>query len=141
MICKASILSVIYVVNVTQNAELFCPQKTSVFRKCGVFCLPQMRKMKKKTKKKNKQNVGSTARTRDLNFAVHRSNHYSIPPSLERKLKLAYIKKLKIFFSSQKKNYKITFVGITDEILWAKFGDPVTSIFVKNSQKRKNYFF
>ncbi len=35
MICKASIISVIYVVNVTQNAELFCPKKT--------LRLPQMR--------------------------------------------------------------------------------------------------
>ncbi len=37
MICKASILSVIYVVHFTQNAELFCPKKPSVFRKCGVY--------------------------------------------------------------------------------------------------------
>ncbi len=74
--------------------SFFAPKKTSVFRKCGVF-LPSAN-----AEDEIKKIVGSTARTRDLNFAFHRSNHYSIPPSLESKLKIAYIKTLKIFFSS-----------------------------------------
>ncbi len=44
-------------------------------------------------------------------------------------------------FSSYKKIYKIRFVDTTDEIIWANFGDFVTSIFVKNSQKQKKIFF
>ena len=97
MICKASILSVIYVVNFTQNAELFLPQKTSVFRKCGVY-LSSANAEDEITKKEQKKIVGSATRTRDRNFAVHRSNRYSILPSLESEHKIVYIKKLKIFF-------------------------------------------
>ena len=88
MTCKASIISVIYVVNFTQNAELFLQKKGPPSANAeGFFCLPEDEK-----KQKNK-NFGSTARTRDLKFAVHRSNHYAITPSLESGLKTAYIKK------------------------------------------------
>ncbi len=56
MICKASIVSVIYVVTFTQNAELFCPKKLSVFRKCGVFFASSaFAEDKKETKKCRKQ--------------------------------------------------------------------------------------
>ncbi len=52
MICKASIVSAIYVVKFQKNAELFLAKKRSAFRKCGgFFCLPQMRKIKKAKKK------------------------------------------------------------------------------------------
>ncbi len=61
--------------------------------------------------------------------------------SLVSDLKRAYIKKIPNFFLSYRKNYKIRFVGITDEIFWANFGVPVTSIFVKNSKKRKSLLF
>ncbi len=71
-------------------------KKCSAFRKCGVL-LSSANAEDEKTKKKK---VGSKARTRDFNFADHRSTHYSIPPSLESKLKIAYIKKVKIFFST-----------------------------------------
>ncbi len=77
--------------------SFFCPKKPSVFRKCGVY-LPSVNAEDEITKKNNKKKiVGSTTRTRDRNFAVHRSNRYSIPPSLDSEHKIAYIKKLKIF--------------------------------------------
>ena len=41
----------------------------------------------------------------------------------------------------REKNHKIKFVGNINAINWVKFGHPVTSFFVKNSQKRKNHFF
>ncbi len=54
--------------------------------------------------KKEKKNVGIEARTRDLNLAVHRSTHYSIPPSVHIDIEIEYIKKTKnIFFKLQKK--------------------------------------
>ncbi len=76
--------------------------------------LPQMRRFflssanaeDEKTKKKK---GGSKSRTRDLNFADHRSTHYSIPPSLESKLKIVYIhckKSQNIFFDLEKKIIK-----------------------------------
>ena len=133
MICIVSIVSAIYVVKFQKNAELFLAKKRSAFRKCGVF----LSSANAEDKKHKKNNVGSTAaRTRALTFAVHCSNHYSIPTSLESRLKIAYIKKNSKYFFRVKKNYKITFVGIPDKILWANFGDPVTSSFDKNSQKR-----
>ncbi len=75
-----------------------------------------------------------------MSLTVHRSTHYSTPPSLIFEVKIAYMKKLKLFFSSYRKNYKIKFVGNIDAINWVKFGHPVTSIFAKNSQKRINLF-
>ncbi len=51
------------------------------------------------------------------------------------------MKKMYKKISSYRKNYKIRFVGITDDIFWANFGVPVTSIFVKNSQKGKSILF
>ena len=134
MICKASIVSVIYVVTFTQNAELFCPKKLSVFRKCGVFFASSAFAEDKKKQKMSEARL-------EPGTSILPSFALTTTPShlLQRVISKQRIsKKLKIFFSSQKKNYKITFVGITDEILWANFGDPVTSIFVKNSQKRKN---
>ncbi len=77
MICIASIVSAIYVVKFQKKAELFWLKK-------GFF---------EDIKNQEKKFVGSKARTRDLHFAVHRSNHYSIPLSLEGKLKITYIKK------------------------------------------------
>ena len=87
MICIASIVSAIYVVKFQKKAELFLAKKRSAFRKCGGFF--------EDIKNQEKKIVGSKARTRDLHFAVHRSNHYSIPLSLEGKLKITYIKKTK----------------------------------------------
>ncbi len=75
--------------------------------------LPQMRRVflssaNAEDKKQPKNFFGSTAaRTRDLTFAIQCSNHYSIPPSLESRLKIAYIKKSsKYFFRVRKKIIK-----------------------------------
>ncbi len=89
MICKASIVSAIYVVKFQKNAELFLAKKGPPSANAEFFCLPQMRK-----KKIEKKIVGSKAQTRHLNLAVHHSNHYSIPPSLESELKIECVKKL-----------------------------------------------
>ena len=95
MICKASIVSAIYVVKFQKNAEDFLAKKPSVCRKCGgFFCLPQMRKMKK--------NRVARRLEPGISFStVHRSSHYSIPPSLESKPKIVYIKK------TQKNNFEL----------------------------------
>ncbi len=68
-------------------------KKSCAFRKCGAFgkkekATPSANAEDKKTEK----NFTSGARTRVLNFAIHRSNHYSIPPSLDYEVKIAYIK-------------------------------------------------
>ncbi len=75
----------------------------------------------KRTKKIGSRGWGSNPR-----LTVHRSNHYSTPPSLVNYLKIAYIKKLG-FFSSQKKVYKIKIFGYSIARNCVNFGDSVTS--------------
>ncbi len=125
--------------------SFFDKKKSSAFRKCGVFFgkkrklrLPQMRKIKKNKKKK------LSAAGLEPGFIILPSSALPTTPSrssLVTYLKITYIKKFQFFFQVTEKNYKIRFVGITDEIFWANFGVLVTSIFVKNSQKRKSILF
>ena len=61
--------------------------------------------------------------------------------ALANALKIAYIKKTRKKILSYKMFHKIRFVGTTDEIVLANFGDNVTRSFVKNSQKREKIFF
>ena len=102
------------------------------FRKCGRF---GQKKQKKKLAAVGLEPGISVSLTTTLPTTPSRH-------SLIIGLKIAYIKKLKLFFSRYEKNYKIRFVGNTDATNWVKFGHHVTSIFVKNYQKlKKNNFF
>ena len=109
-----------------------CPQKTPpsanaeflfAFRKCGGFF----------EQKKNIVSIG--IRTWVHRFARHRVTHYSTVLSLAWEGCNNIYKPKRIFFSSYKKNYKISYVGNTIARNWLNFGDPLTSSFDKNSQK------
>ena len=70
--------------------------------------IPPSAKIERFLGEKTKKIDGSSGiRTRDMSLTVHRSTHYSIPPSLIVEVKIAYIKKLKIsFFELEKKIIK-----------------------------------
>ncbi len=95
--------------------------------------LPQMRRILKEKK------VGSSwTQTRVLKSIDHRSTHYSIPSfSGQWPQTSVYISITQFIFLNERKKHKIKFVRNINAINWVKFGHPVTSNFVKNSQKRK----
>ncbi len=80
--------------------------------------------------------ISSGIRTQIRRFARHRFTHYSTVLSMALEGCNNIYKPKRNFFSSYKKNYKISCVGNTIVRNWLNFGYPVISSFDKNSQKR-----